>query len=293
MSSISDNPLNDHKSKQVRSVAPRRRLPLASLLVERGIFAHVDEARRWIMAGKVLVNDQLMDKPGMVVPRDAHLRVRGRARYASRAGYKLEAALDAFAVEVAGQVALDCGASTGGFTDCLLQRGAEMVYSVDVGYGQLLGRLRVDPRVRNLERTNLSDLTADTLQHAPTLITLDLSYLSLTKALPVAATLLAPEGEILALVKPLFEVESQDARRSGRIDDVALLVEALRQVAEAGLNCGLSLQGIVKLALRPRYGVHEFFTSFIRRPDAPDRQYDEHTLLDLIQGQGVGVTQGE
>ncbi|GCE06098.1 TlyA family RNA methyltransferase [Dictyobacter aurantiacus] len=288
MSSISDHHLNDHKSEQGKNIAPKRRLPLASLLVERGIFAHVDEARRWIMAGKVLVNDQLMDKPGMAVPRDARLRVRGRARYASRAGYKLEAALAAFAVEVAGQVALDCGASTGGFTDCLLQRGVEIVYSVDVGYGQLLGRLRVDPRVRNLERTNLSDLTAYPLQPAPTLITLDLSYLSLTKALPVAARLLAPEGQILTLVKPLFEVESQDARRSGRIDDVALLVEALHQVVEAGLNCGLSLQGIVKLALRPRYGVHEFFASFVRRPDVLDWQYDEHTLLTIVQGLGIG-----
>ncbi|GHO83112.1 TlyA family rRNA (cytidine-2'-O)-methyltransferase [Dictyobacter formicarum] len=246
-----------------------------------------------MMAGKVLVNDQLLDKPGMLVPREAHLRVRGRSRYASRAGYKLEAALDAFAIEVAGQVALDCGASTGGFTDCLLQQGVTLVYAVDVGYGQLLGRLRVDPRVRNLERTNLSDLTLDTLSPAPTLITLDLSYLSLTKALPVATTLLAPEGEILVLVKPLFEVESHDVRRTGHIDDVTLLVEALQQVLEAGRTCGLSLQGIVKLALKPRHGVHEFFASFARRPGALNWQYDEHTLLAIIQGPGVGEAQAE
>ncbi|WP_201377659.1 TlyA family RNA methyltransferase [Ktedonobacter sp. SOSP1-52] len=190
MASISDHHVNDHQATQVSRVPLKRRLPLATLLVERGFFAHIDEARRWVMAGKVLVNDQRLDKPGMLVPREAQIHVRGRSHYASRAGYKLAAALDTFAISVAEQVALDCGASTGGFTDCLLQREATLVYAVDVGYGQLLGRLRVDPRVRNLERTNLSDVTPNMLVPAPTVITLDLSYLSLTKALPVATALL-------------------------------------------------------------------------------------------------------
>ncbi|GHO49156.1 TlyA family RNA methyltransferase [Ktedonospora formicarum] len=293
MSSFSDAQANDRKAKQERGLSTKRQLPLATLLVERGFFGHIEEARRWTMAGKVVVNDQRLDKPGMLVPRDAHVHVRGRSRYASRAGYKLEAALDAFGVDAVGQVALDCGASTGGFTDCLLQRGATLVYAVDVGYGQLLGRLRIDPRVRNFERTNLSDLTVDRLLPLPTLITLDLSYLSLTKALPVATALLAPKGQILVLVKPLFEVESADARRTGHIDDVTLLLEALQQVVEAGRTCGLSLQGMVKLALTPRHGVHEFFASFVRCPGVVDWQFEEQTLLDIIQGTGVGVTQEE
>lgn len=293
MSSFSDHQANDYKTKQARGVSHKRRLPLATLLVERGLFVHIEEARRWVMAGKILVNDQRLDKPGMLVPRDARIHVRGRSRYASRAGYKLEAALDAFASDAAGQIALDCGASTGGFTDCLLQRGATLVYAVDVGYGQLLGRLRVDPRVRNFERTNLSDLTSDMLLPPPTLITLDLSYLSLTKALPVATALLAPEGQILVLVKPLFEVESANARRTGHIDDVTLLIEALQQVLEAGRTCGLSIQGIVKLALKPRHGVHEFFASFVRRPGVLDWQFEKQTLLHIIQGLGVGEAQEE
>jgi 23S rRNA (cytidine1920-2'-O)/16S rRNA (cytidine1409-2'-O)-methyltransferase len=293
MSSFSDHQTNDHKTKPARKISSKRRSPLATLLVERGFFTHLDEARRWVMAGKILVNDQRLDKPGMLVPRDAHLRVRERSRYASRAGYKLEAALDFFRIGVAGEVALDCGASTGGFTDCLLQRGARLVYAVDVGYGQLLGRLRIDPRVRNLERTNLSDLASTLLIPAPTVITLDLSYLSLTKALPVAAKLLAPEGQILVLVKPLFEVESLEARRTGRIEDVALLVEALQQVLEAGKTCGLIIQGVVKLALKPRHGVHEFFASFVRCPDTFNWHYDKQTLLAIIQGQGIGRTQEE
>ncbi|GAC1315215.1 MAG: TlyA family rRNA (cytidine-2'-O)-methyltransferase [Ktedonobacteraceae bacterium] len=270
-----------------------RKTSLAALLVERGLFESIDEARRWVMAGKVLVNDRCLDKPGMLVPRDVALHIRGRSRYASRAGYKLEAALEYFAVDVSGQVALDCGASTGGFTDCLLQHGAALVYAAEVGHGQLTGRLRVEARVRNLERTNLSDLTPAMLDPAPTLITLDLSYLSLTEALPIAAALLAPQGQILTLVKPLFEVESPKARRSGYIDDPALLVKALQRVLEAGISCGLTVQGLTKLALQPRHGVHEFFASFVRSPGKGAWHYDEQTLLGIIERQGIGRIEEE
>lgn len=143
------------------------------------------------MAGQVLVDGQRVDKSGAPVASDASLHVRGRRQYVSRGGYKLAAALDHFGVAVADRVALDSGASTGGFTDCLVQRGAALVYAVDVGYGQLAGSLRVNSRVRTLERTNLGDVAPSTLDPQPTLITLDLSYLSLTAALPLAAHLLA------------------------------------------------------------------------------------------------------
>ncbi len=123
----------DHAVHQMQ----RRKLPLATLLVERGFFENIDEAQRWVMAGKVLVNGQLLDKPGMTVPPDAILRVRGRSRYASRGGYKLEAALAHFAVDVKERAALDCGASTGGFADCLLQHGAALVYAVESACSQL------------------------------------------------------------------------------------------------------------------------------------------------------------
>src|SRR6266566_2994417 len=275
----------DKKSRTVR------KRPLATLLAERGIFDSEDEARRWVMSGKVLANGQRIDKPGMLVPGDAVLNVQGRRRYASRGGYKLEAALAHFHVAAAGRAALDSGASTGGFTDCLLQHGAALVYAVEVGYGQLVGRLRADPRVRNLEHTNLSDLAPAVLDPPPTLITLDLSYLSLTKALPVATTLLASEGQVLTLVKPLFEVESSEARRSGHVDDPALIVEALHQVLEAGTACGLTAQGIAKLALQPRHGVHEFSASFVRSPDTLPWHYDEQTLHTIVEGQGIGRTE--
>ena len=267
-----------------------RKYQLAALLVERGIFESAGEAQRWVMAGQVLVNDQRIDKPGMLVSCDAMLRVRGRHRYASRGGYKLEVALEHFGVNVAGRVALDSGASTGGFTDCLLQHGAALVYAVEVGYGQLIGRLRADPRVRNLERTNLSDLIPAELDPLPTLITLDLSYLSLTGALPIAGALLTSKGQVLALLKPLFEVESSEARRSGQVDDPALLVAALRRVLDAGAEAGLVPLGAAKLALQPRHGVSEFFLCFGRGTNQSPLHYDDTILAEIVTEPGIGKT---
>lgn len=259
-----------------------------ALLVERGLFASEDQARRWVMAGQVLVDGRRVDKPGTPVPADASLDVRGRRRYASRGGYKLSAALEYFAAPVGGRVALDCGASTGGFTDCLLQRGASLVYAVEAGFGQLTGRLRADPRVRNWERTNLGDLSPARLDPLPSLITLDLSYLSLTMALPLAAPLLAAEGEILALCKPLFEVDDPAAGRSGSIDDPALLVAALRRVLDAGAAAALAPLGAVKLALQPRHGVFEFVIYLTNSPNALLWSYDDTILSQIVASRGAG-----
>lgn len=267
---------------------PPRKPPLAALLAERGVFDSEDEARRWIMAGQVLVDGRRVDKPGTPVPRQAEVRVRGRRRYAGRGGYKLEAALDHFGVQATGRVALDCGASTGGFTDCLLQRGAALAYAVEAGYGQLLGRLRADARVRNLERTNLGDLAPAMFDPPPALVTLDLSYLSLTAALPLVAPLLAPGGEVLALLKPLFEVDDPRAGRSGQVADPALVVEALRRVLAAGTGVGLWPLGAAKLALRPRHGVPEFFVHLTNAAGRPAWPYLEADLAALVAGPGIG-----
>ena len=274
--------------QQVPKLRSTGKCSLVTLLIERSIFDSQEEARRWVMAGQVLVNEQRIDKPGMQVPRDAVIRVRGRHRYASRGGYKLEAAVEHFKVPVAGCTALDCGASTGGFTDCLLQHGAALVYAVEVGHGQLVGRLRADERVRNLERTNLSDLLTMALDPPPSLITLDLSYLSLTRALPIAADLIVPEGQVLALLKPLFEVESAEARRSGQVDDPGLLVMALRRVLDAGKAAGLVPLGAVKLALQPRHGVSEFFISFVHSTNYTPWHYDDKMLLEIVERPGIG-----
>jgi len=188
-----------------------RRVRLDQLLVERGFSEDVKAAQGWIMAGCVIVDEVREDKPGTMVCATADVRVKGMdLPYASRGGLKLAAALDAFAVDVRGRTAIDAGASTGGFTDCLLKHGAALVYSVDVGFGQLVGRLRQDPRVRNMERTNISDVTRGMLDPRPSLGVIDLSYLSLAVAVPIVANLLdaGQEREIIALVKPLFEVPS-------------------------------------------------------------------------------------
>lgn len=188
-----------------------QRIRLDQLLVERGFFRDVKTAQGWIMAGSVIVDEVREDKPGTMVYATADVRVKGMdLPYASRGGLKLAAALDVFAVDVRGRTAIDAGASTGGFTDCLLKRGTALVYSVDVGFGQLVGRLRQDPRVRNMERTNISDVTPGMLDPRPSLGVIDLSYLSLPVAVPIVANLLdeGQEREIVALVKPLFEVPS-------------------------------------------------------------------------------------
>ena len=245
------------------------------------------------MAGQVLVDGRAVDKSSTPVAAGAAIRVQGRRRYAGRGGLKLEAALAALQVPVMGRVALDCGASTGGFTDCLLQHGADLVYAVEAGYGQLVGRLRLDRRVRNLERTNLGERTLAGLQPPPSLITLDLSYLSLTAALPQAAPLLGQEGDVLALFKPLFEVADVAARRSGVVDDPALVVAALRRVLDAGRAAGLQPRGAVKLALRPRHGIHEYMLHFSRPASEPAWRYDDAVLAALVERSGVGRAEGE
>lgn len=236
-----------------------RRQPLWQLLVERGVFPDRDTAVGWVMAGCVLVNNQRIDKPGTLVARDANIRVKGLDMpFVGRGGIKLSGALDDLAVDVAGCVALDTGASTGGFTDCLLQRGARKVYAIDVGYGQLVGKLRADPRVVNMERTNIGDVRPDALIPLPTIATVDLSYLSLRKALPIITKLVAPDSTLVCLVKPLFEVDDPQARRTGRLDP-AVYPDLLGGLVDFAEQLGLSVAGVVSSRIQGSHGTREFF----------------------------------
>lgn len=195
-------------------VVPHRRkatIRLDELLVKTGHLENLREATGWIMAGKVVVSGRVCDKPGQLVARDAEIVLRGvPEKYASRGGYKLEAALARFRLDVTGRTVLDAGASTGGFTDCLLQHGAAKTFSVDVGFGQLRGKLASDPRVINLERTNVSDLRREQFDPPIDLAVVDLSYLALAKAIPVVRDLFSKPVEIICLVKPLYEGVSQE-----------------------------------------------------------------------------------
>jgi 23S rRNA (cytidine1920-2'-O)/16S rRNA (cytidine1409-2'-O)-methyltransferase len=207
------------------------------LLVSRGLAPTRARAQALVLAGEVFVGEARVDKAGALIPEDAALVVRSPAQpYVSRGGVKLAGALDAFGVEVRGSRCLDLGASTGGFTDCLLKRGAARVVAVDVGYGQLAHELRIDPRVVVMERTNARTLTAEYIGGAADLTVVDASFIGIAKLLPAVARCTRAQGQLVALVKPQFEVGREQASRGKgvvrdervRADAVAGAVEAIR-----------------------------------------------------------------
>jgi 23S rRNA (cytidine1920-2'-O)/16S rRNA (cytidine1409-2'-O)-methyltransferase len=228
------------------------------LLVARGLAASRDEAARMVMAGEVSIVGRRIDKPGERVANDVELKVRQSGRHVSRGGGKLEAALDALGVSVAGRVALDAGCSTGGFTDCLLQRGAIKVYAVDVGYGQLAWSLRTDPRVVVYERTNVRSLDPEGLVPPPDLVVADLSFTSLVGVLPALLRLGAEAAELLVLVKPQFELARQQAP-GGVVVDAELRREAVDRVAAAAVELGLAVRGRAESSVPGARGNREVF----------------------------------
>ncbi|MRR58157.1 MAG: TlyA family RNA methyltransferase [Deltaproteobacteria bacterium] len=229
------------------------------LLVERGLVETRERARALILAGDVVVGEHAVDKAGQLVPRDADIRLKGTGLpYVSRGGLKLEKALDEFSLDVNGLSALDVGASTGGFTDCLLQRGARKVFAVDVGYGQLAWKLRQDERVVCLERTNIRFLEPASLSEVPELAVIDASFISLDKVLPNTIRLISREGEIVALIKPQFEVGRGAVGKGGVVRDPLKhreVVEAVRSLAE---ELGLEVKGVTESPILGPKGNREF-----------------------------------
>ena len=214
------------------------------LLVERGLAESREKARALIMAGEVWVEGQRVDKAGRAFPKDVEIEVRRQAcPYVSRGGLKLQGALDAFALDVAGRVVADLGASTGGFTHCLLIRGARKVYAVDVGYGQLHWSLRRDHRVVVMERVNVRHLTPEALGEMVDLVVADLSFISLTLVLPAVKGVLRPGGEALLLVKPQFEVGREKVGKGGVVREAALRREALERVKKRAEELGFEVLG--------------------------------------------------
>lgn len=214
-------------------------------LVARGLAESRQRAQALIAAGEVLVDEVPCDKPATRIASEQAVRLRAEPlRYVSRGGLKLEAALDAWPVDPVGRVCADLGASTGGFTDCLLQRGAGRVYAVDVGYGQLAWKLRQDPRVVVLERTNARHLAA--LPENVTLLVGDLSFISLTLILPAVRRLLAPGGEAVVLVKPQFEVGPAAVGKGGLVKDPVAVAGALASVSEAARSQGFDVRGAIE-----------------------------------------------
>lgn len=239
------------------------------LLVEKGLFPSREQAQRAVMAGLVVHDGRRIDKAGAVVRADGEIRIRGNAcPYVSRGGIKLESALKRFGIDPAGRVALDAGASTGGFTQCLLQFGAARVYAVDVGYGQLAWDLRQDKRVTVIERTNLRFLTPEALGAQVEFVTLDLSFISLSKVLPAVGGLLKPGGAVLALVKPQFEAGRGQVGKGGIVRDAGVQQSVLQEVSAAACQLGFQLRGATHSPIAGTDGNVEFFMWWDRNPGA-------------------------
>ncbi|MGG5255117.1 TlyA family RNA methyltransferase [Neobacillus sp. SM06] len=216
---------------------------LDSLLVERGLAETREKAKRAIMAGLVYTNEERLDKPGEKVNVDVPLSVKGNVLpYVSRGGLKLEKALNVFSIKVDGKVILDIGASTGGFTDCALQNGAKMSYALDVGYNQLAWKLRQDPRVRVMERTNFRYVTpADLDGEMPNFASIDVSFISLKLILPVLKTLLVPGSDIVALIKPQFEAGREQVGKKGIVRDPKIHLEVIEKIIDFSIEQGYSV----------------------------------------------------
>jgi len=231
---------------------------LDKLLVDRGLVSSRERARRLVMAGQVFVDQRRIDKPGATVPLAAAVEVRGDdIPYVSRGGLKLEAALRSWPIEVHGCVAIDVGASTGGWTDCLLQHGARCVYAVDVGYGQFAWSLRNDARVRLHERANIRTFE-ENFEEVPTLAVIDVSFISLCLVLPKVVSLLAPVASLIALVKPQFEVGKGQVGKGGVVRDPALHRSAIDGVRSCAEQLGLRCRGEMASPLLGPAGNREF-----------------------------------
>jgi 23S rRNA (cytidine1920-2'-O)/16S rRNA (cytidine1409-2'-O)-methyltransferase len=262
-----------------------KKLRLDVLLVERGLVSSRETGRRLIMAGQVRVNGELSDKPGRQVAVDAPLAIDKGLPYVSRGGFKLEAALDRFQLDVRGWVAADVGASTGGFTDCLLQRGASRVYAIDVGYGQLAWSLRQDPRVVVMERTNARYLEA--LPELVDLVTIDASFISLKLLLPTAARLLFPDrGMAILLIKPQFEAGRRQVGKGGVVRDLAVHRQVLMDVLTWAETQGWDVWGVTPSPVRGPAGNVEFLAHLKRdQPSQLELQTAvENALTDAQSG---------
>jgi 23S rRNA (cytidine1920-2'-O)/16S rRNA (cytidine1409-2'-O)-methyltransferase len=231
------------------------------LMVQHHLVESRQRAQRLIMAGQVTVNQQVIDKPGTKVPVSAKVRVTRRLPFASRGGQKLAAALDAFGIDVTGWIAADVGASTGGFTDCLLQRGAARVYAIDVGYGQLAWALRQNPRVVVMDRTNARHL--DHLGEPADLATVDVSFISLRLILPAVLGWLRPGGQIVALIKPQFEAGRDQVGKGGVVRDAEVHRAVLQGITGWADSRNVGLVGLIRSPITGPAGNVEFLAHWV------------------------------
>ncbi|NLM09341.1 MAG: TlyA family RNA methyltransferase [Clostridiaceae bacterium] len=240
-------------------------------LVNRGYFDSREKARRAIMGGLILVNGIIEDKPGFQVDTEAELEVKGNPHpYVSRGGLKLEKAINEFEIDLTDKVCIDIGASTGGFTDCMLKNGACKVYSVDVGYGQLAWKLRNDSRVIVMERTNFRYVKPDDIGEKVDFASADVSFISLTKIIPPAKQLLKDEGSMVCLIKPQFEAGREKVGKKGVVKDPAVHKEVIEKVIEFAKNLGFSIKGLSYSPVKGPEGNIEYLLYLVQKPEEQD-----------------------
>lgn len=239
------------------------RLDLA--LVQRGLFASRHQAQTAIMAGEIRINGQVAAKPSDSVQENHEISVVARGRYVGRGGIKLEGALEHFQIDCEGKAVLDIGASTGGFTDCLLQKGARKVFAVDVGHGQLAWKIRNDSRVITVEKTNARRLSREEIPDPVEICAIDVSFISLTLILPSAFQLLTSEGVILALIKPQFELAREEVSRGGIVRSTELHEKAQQKIVAFARSLGAEMVGLVPSSIAGTDGNQEFFIC-LRKP---------------------------
>ena len=250
------------------------------LLVERGYIETRQKAQATIMSGLVFVKGQRVDKPGTAVPNDAEIEVRGSAlKYVSRGGLKLEKAMATFPIDLTGAICGDIGASTGGFTDCMLQNGAVKVYSVDVGYGQLAWKLREDPRVVCMERTNARYLTHEQVPDELDFASVDVSFISLKLILPALCGLLKEKGHVACLVKPQFEAGKEKVGKKGGVRDPAVHLEVLENFLVHAKESGFTVLGLTYSPIRGPEGNIEYL-GFIEKGEWVEREFDLKALVE-------------
>ncbi len=240
------------------------------LLVEKGFFESREKAKAVIMSGCVYVNNQKADKAGASFDENAAVEVRdNRLRYVSRGGYKLEKAMQVFPISLEGRVTMDIGASTGGFTDCMLQNGAKKVYAVDVGYGQLAWKLRNDPRVVNLERTNMRYVTHEQVPEEIDFFSVDVAFISLKLILPAARGICADGAEGVCLIKPQFEAGREHVGKNGVVRDKRVHISVTREIVAFCLDHGFSVLGLDYSPIKGPQGNIEYLL-YIKRSDKPE-----------------------
>lgn len=250
------------------------------LLVERGLLESRQKAQATIMSGLVYVKGQKVDKPGTAVLNDAEIEIRGNTlRYVSRGGLKLEKAMKSFPIALEGSICADIGASTGGFSDCMLQNGAAKVYAVDVGYGQLAWKLRSDPRVVCMERTNARYLTHEQIPDELDFASVDVSFISLKLILPALCGLLKSGGHVACLVKPQFEAGKEKVGKKGVVRDPAVHLEVLEHFLEHARESGFTVLGLTYSPIRGPEGNIEYL-GYLEKADWEDKPFDLAALVE-------------